>query len=133
MRELRERRRADRSSVLVHMEAIMTGRSRWGASFIVTMMSLFLVVAVSAPAHADDVGQIKVSKGAVHIERGGQRLPGAVGVKVQPTDVIVTGPDGSVGILFVDASLLSAGPTSLLAIHNFLFHSTTNQTSSTTP
>src|SRR5215468_4529583 len=109
------------------MEAIMAGRSRWYRSFIVSVMSLFLVVAVSAPVHADDVGQIKVSKGAVHIERGGQRLPAAVGTKVQPTDVVVTGPDGSVGILFTDTSLLSAGPNSVLAIDKFVFDTTTNQ------
>ena len=46
---------------------------------------------------------------------------------MQPADVVVTGSDGSVGILFADASLLSAGPNSVLAIDKFLFDSTTNQ------
>jgi hypothetical protein len=94
---------------------------------------IFLLVAVCLlglgpmAACADDVGQVKVSKGAVHVERGGQRLPGAVGLKMQPGDVVMTGPDGSVGILFADASLLSAGPDSVIAIDKFLFDSTTNQ------
>jgi hypothetical protein len=81
----------------------------------------------AAPAFADDVGQIKVAKGAVHLERGGQMIPAAVGAKVRQADVIVTGPDGSVGIVFLDASLLSAGPNSALAIDRFAFDSTTNQ------
>jgi hypothetical protein len=96
---------------------------------------LFLCIAITAglllsirPAPAaDDVGQIKVSKGAVHIERAGGRLPAPVGAKVEAADVVVTGPDGSVGILFADATLLSAGPNSVLAIDKFAFDSTTNQ------
>jgi hypothetical protein len=73
------------------------------------------------------VGQIKVAKGAVHVERGGQTIPAAVGAKIRQADVIVTGPDGSVGIVFLDASLLSAGPNSALAVDRFTFDSTTNQ------
>jgi len=87
----------------------------------------FLAVLLVHPARAQDVGQIKVSKGAVSIERSGQKLPATVGAKVQPGDVLKTGGDGSVGILFVDASLLSAGPNSVLAIDKFVFDSTTNQ------
>ena len=80
-----------------------------------------------APARADDVGQIKVAKGAAHLERAGRKIPAPVGANVQPGDVVVTGPDGSVGIVFLDASLLSVGPSSVLAIDRFAFDSTTNQ------
>jgi hypothetical protein len=105
----------------------MAGRlRRWPLLLLVTG-SFFLSPLWPTPARAGDAGQVKVSKGAVRIERGGQRLPGPVGAKVQPGDVVMTGPDGSVGILFADASLLSAGPNSVLAIDKFLFDSTTNQ------
>ena len=87
----------------------------------------FLAILLAFPAHAQDVGQIKVSKGSVAIERSGQKLPAAVGAKVQAGDVVKTGNDGSVGIVFIDASLLSAGPNSVLAIDTFVFDSTTNQ------
>lgn len=83
-------------------------------------------LALSAPAAASDVGQIKVSKGTVTIERGGRRVPAPVGARIQPGDVVVTGRDGSVGIGFLDASLLSAGPDSVLVIDRFVFDSTTN-------
>lgn len=105
----------------------MAGGFRILAPLSFATVSLFLLFFLSTPAGGADVGQIKVSKGAVHIERGDQRLPGVAGAKVQPADVVVTGPDGSVGILFADASLLSAGPNSVLAIDKFLFDSTTNQ------
>ena len=85
------------------------------------------LIASATSAFAEDVGQIKVAKGAVHLERGGQKLSAAVGARVRQADVIVTGPDGSVGIVFLDASLLSAGPNSALAIDRFAFDSTTNQ------
>lgn len=79
-----------------------------------------------AIAHADDVGQIKTAKGAVHIEREGQKLPAAVGAKLRQSDTVVTGADGSVGITFIDNSLLSAGPNSSLAIERYAFDPTTH-------
>ena len=88
-------------------------------------MALLLLL-TAAPALAADAGQIKVSKGAVHIERAGQRLPAPVGTRVQEADVVVTGAGGSVGIIFADESLLSAGPHSVLAIERFAFDSTTH-------
>ncbi|HYB44132.1 MAG TPA: FecR domain-containing protein [Candidatus Methylomirabilis sp.] len=91
------------------------------------LLAALAVFLAAGPALADDAGQIKVSKGTVHIERGGQSLPAPVGARVQVADVVVTGADGSVGILFQDASLLSAGPNSVLAIDRFSFDSTTNQ------
>lgn len=81
---------------------------------------------LAAPALANDVGQIKNAKGAVHIERAGQKLPAAIGAKVRAADTVVTGADGSVGITFVDNSLLSAGPNSTLAIERYVFDSTTH-------
>jgi hypothetical protein len=84
-------------------------------------------LALAGSALAQDVGQIKVSRGFVRIERGTQRLTAPVGARVQANDVIVTGPDGAVGIAFLDASLLSAGPNSTLSIDRFAFDSTTNQ------
>jgi len=81
---------------------------------------------LAAPAFANDVGQVKTAKGAVHIERAGQKLPAAVGTKVRAADTVVTGADGSIGITFVDNTLLSAGPNSTLAIERYAFDSTTH-------
>jgi hypothetical protein len=94
-------------------------------------IALALVVLVAAlggaPVGAQEAGHIKVAKGAVQVERAGQQVPATVGAVVQAGDVVVTGPDGSVGITFLDNSLLSAGPNSVLAIDRFAFDSTTHQ------
>lgn len=78
-------------------------------------------------AHAADIGQIKNSKGTVTIERGSQSLPAEPGVRLQASDVVRTGRDGSVGITMTDNSLLSAGPNSVLSLDRYEFDSTTNQ------
>ena len=78
-------------------------------------------------AHAADIGQIKVSKGAVTIERAGQKIPGTVGTHVQPSDIVKTGSDGSVGITMTDDSLLSAGPNSVLTLDRYDFDDVTSR------
>ena len=88
--------------------------------------ALLAVLPSPAPVSAQDAGQIKVAKGTAHIERGGQKLPARIGTRVRPADVIVTGPDGSLGIAFADDSLLSIGPGSSLVIEQFAFDSTTH-------
>jgi hypothetical protein len=90
--------------------------------------SILVAAVMLSPAlgHAQDVGQIKTSKGAVQIERDSQKLPATVGAKVRQSDKVVTGADGSVGIAFIDNSLLSAGPNSTLAIDRYAFDPTTH-------
>lgn len=90
------------------------------------ILPAFVLATLATPLSADDIGQVKTAKGTVHIEREGQKLPAAVGAKIRETDIVVTGADGSVGIAFVDNSLLSAGPNSMLAIERYAFDSTTH-------
>jgi hypothetical protein len=97
------------------------------ALIVGTMLSWLALSVFAPPAVADDVGQVKVSRGTVHIERGGRQEPAPVGARIQPNDVVRTGPDGSVGIGFLDGSRLSAGPNSVLAIDRFVFDSTTHR------
>ena len=86
-----------------------------------------MIATLPRPLPAQEAGHIKVSRGAAQIERAGQKTPAAVGAVVQAGDVVTTGADGSVGITFLDNSLLSAGPNSVLAIDRFAFDSTTHQ------
>lgn len=76
---------------------------------------------------ATDIAQFKVAKGAVYLERGGKRMPAYVGTHLQATDIVVTGADGSAGITFIDNSLLSVGPNSVLQIERYAFNSTTHE------
>jgi hypothetical protein len=78
-------------------------------------------------ATAADIGQIKVSKGQVSVDRNGQTLAGSVGTRLEPSDVLKTGPDGAVGITMIDNSLLSAGPNSILSLDRYEFDATTDK------
>ena len=85
-----------------------------------------LALAATGLARADDVGQVKVAKGTVHVERDGQRLPAAVGMRIRQSDTLITGADGSAGVTFSDNSLLSTGPNSVLVVEHYAFNSTTH-------
>ena len=92
---------------------------------LIVVLALVLVRPFAAGA-ADDVGRVKVVKGGVAIQRGNDRLPATVGLRLQQGDVIVTGRDGSAGLTFNDDSLISVGPDSVLAVDQFAFDSTTH-------
>ena len=95
---------------------------------LVVIGRLLLACALApVSAWANDIAQFKVAKGAVHLERSGQRLPARVGTHLHATDTVVTGADGSAGITFIDNSLLSIGPNSVLAIERYTFNSTTHE------
>jgi len=81
----------------------------------------------AAPLLASDIAQIKSMSGTVLVERGSQRMLATEGMRLQQADVIRTGIDGSVGITFVDNTMMSAGPNSSLALDQFSFNSTTHE------
>ncbi len=87
---------------------------------------LALLLMVAGVANASVVGEIKILKGVATVERQGQKLPAAVGMKLMQADTVLTGNDGAVGITFADNSLMSAGPNSSLSIDSFRFDSTTH-------
>src|SRR5512143_3674065 len=81
----------------------------------------------AAPAWAAEIGQMKVAKGQVSVERGGQSVAGTVGLRLETADVVKTGADGSAGITMNDNSLLSMGPNSILALERFDYEPTTSE------
>ena len=76
---------------------------------------------------AEGIGKVKVLHGDVRIEHSGQTSSAAIGAPVYQDDRIVTGKDGSVGLLFEDDSRISAGPNSVLALNQFKFDKTTDE------
>ena len=77
-------------------------------------------------AAANEVGHIKVAKGAATVQRGAEKLAAVPGMKIFPADVIMTGKDGAVGVTFTDNSLISTGPNSVFAIDQYTFDRTTH-------
>lgn len=94
--------------------------------FLSVTFLAFAALLVAPLASAADIGQVKVTSGAVHIQRGAERLPATVGTRVRVSDTVVTGGDGSVGITFTDNTLLSTGPNSVLVLERYAFDSTTH-------
>jgi len=89
-------------------------------------MIALVAAALATGAFAQDVGEIKTIKGAAHVEREGKKLPAVAGMQLRQADTIVTGADGAVGITFLDNSLFSAGPNSVLVINKYRFDTTTH-------
>jgi hypothetical protein len=89
--------------------------------------ALPLALLLTVARAADDVGQIKVAKGQVSVDRSGRALPAQVGMGLAAADVVKTGADGSAGITMRDDSRLSIGPNSVLVLERFEFDSTTHQ------
>jgi hypothetical protein len=100
------------------MDGVMKAALRW---------TLVAAVAFASVAHAAEIGQIKVSKGTVTVERDGQSRAGDAGLRLQASDVVKTGANGSVGITMSDNSLLSLGPNSVLSLDRYEFDSTTHR------
>jgi hypothetical protein len=86
-----------------------------------------IVLCVATVAGAAEIGQIKISRGQVTVEREGRVLPAPVGTRLQTADIVKTGTDASVGITMDDDSLLSAGPNSTLSLDRYSFEPTTNR------
>src|SRR4029079_2009666 len=77
------------------------------------MIVVAWLLGIATLAHGADIGQVKVVKGHVTIERAGRSIPVTAGMHVETSDVVKTGADGSVGITMTDNALLSAGPDSV--------------------
>ncbi|MBY8977383.1 FecR domain-containing protein [Rhodobacteraceae bacterium NNCM2] len=71
---------------------------------------------------ADEIGQVKLVKGDVSIERGGQSIVAEAGTPVEKLDILRTGSDSAVGLTFNDNSRMSLGPNSELALETYVFN-----------
>jgi hypothetical protein len=91
------------------------------------LAALAVASGLATASIAADIGQIKVSRGQVSVERNGAALPGSVGTRLEVSDVLKTGPDGSVGITMTDNSLLSAGPNSILSLERYEYNGITDK------
>jgi len=85
---------------------------------------LLATAGVPRAAEAPPIAQIKKVTGQAAILRSGEHRPANVGDMLLIKDIIETGPDGTIGITFIDNTVFSAGPNSALALEEFQFDST---------
>jgi hypothetical protein len=85
--------------------------------FILVSVSGKKTFAESSPA----IGIIQKAAGAATVVRQEGTLSAKIGLEIYQNDTLRTGPDGSVGVVFNDDTLLSLGPESVLVIDEFVF------------
>jgi hypothetical protein len=74
-----------------------------------------------------EIGQIKNVTGQVSLVRNNVQQPAKTGDLLEQADVLTTGPNGSVGITFIDNTRFSAGPNSRIELKQFNFNPTTQE------
>ena len=93
---------------------------------------LLIAAAMSMQVLAADIGRIKTVVGQANVVRGTSKLPATPGQTLSVKDVLTTGPDGRIGVTFVDNSRFAVGPNAHVALTEFQFDDTTHRGSSLT-
>jgi len=82
---------------------------------------VFFGFAGIAAADDDHVALFKKVSGNVKIVRGNTELVPAPGTQIMRMDSIVAGPKSSAGVVFVDGTALTIGPSTEIEISRYVF------------
>ncbi|THD52239.1 FecR family protein [Phenylobacterium sp.] len=93
---------------------------------------LLIAGALSTQALCADIGRVKTVVGQASIVRGTSTTPATPGATLSVKDVLTTGPDGRIGITFIDNSRFAVGPNAHVSLAQFEFDDTTHKGSSLT-
>ncbi|MGD0275588.1 MAG: FecR domain-containing protein [Syntrophales bacterium] len=94
---------------------------------IITASLSIIVCAGLAFAGEQSIGFVKKVSGKAYISRQQKLIPANVNDKLQVNDALVTGSDGSMGVIFQDNSVLSLGPKSRIDLTKFAFEPAENK------
>ncbi|MCK5826045.1 MAG: FecR domain-containing protein [Desulfuromusa sp.] len=70
---------------------------------------------------SDGIAIVKQVQGTVTVKRAGEALPVEQGDRLRAGDILITGGDGHIGVIFHDGSILSLGERSFLRVEDFVF------------
>ena len=101
---------------------------------ILSALFLFLVSLATTASAADSaaVGHVKSVSGVVSVHHAGTPQAAVLGTPVYQGDELRTGKDGSIGVTFIDNSMLSLGSDSLLVVDSMVFDPVNNDLGFTT-
>jgi hypothetical protein len=89
------------------------------------LLILYFVITILLPSLAmgeeSVIGKTKTGNGDIVVIRSGKKKPINIGDKLYQKDIIRTGTDSSVGIIFEDNTILSLGPNSEIVIDEYVF------------
>ena len=90
--------------------------------FAAIFLATFSFLAQGIPVFAEEtIGVVRNVEGVATVTRGEEVFPATQGTKLMTGDILGTGSDATLGVIFRDNSTLSLGPESSLAIDTFLF------------
>jgi hypothetical protein len=93
----------------------------------VVAAALLLAAGIWAPGPATaEIGRIKTVAGQATVARAGAVSPAVPGFQLLASDVIETGRDGRVGVIFIDNSRFAIGPGSRVGLSQFEFDDATH-------
>ena len=88
------------------------------------VISLVFLLAASEKGLAldDSFGIVKSVSGEVLVSNAQHSISAVPNMKINQGDLIKTGGDGSVGLIFTDDTVVALGPNSEIKIESFLFN-----------
>jgi hypothetical protein len=95
---------------------------RTAKSFALTL-TLLAVFGSAAKADGLRIAQIKTVSGQAEIVRNGTRIAARIGDPLFEKDTIETGADGTIGVTFIDNTVMSSGPNSQIMLEDYKFNS----------
>lgn len=90
-------------------------------TFCSVLLFLFLAASPLLAAMENPAGSFKTLQGTVSVLRQDSTIPAQPGMKIYVRDHIITGADGSAGIILQDNTIFSLGPDSRLALEEYVF------------
>ena len=88
-------------------------------SFLFCILFFFVISPVFA--ETTHPGTVKTSKGSVIVIRGDDHQSVDIGFQIFQNDLIRTGIDGAVGVIFIDNTVLSLGSGTELVMDEYVF------------
>ncbi len=87
---------------------------------IVLVMTCLGLLVHSAAAE-EFVGMVKSIRGNATIERSSETIKAAPGMTLKQGDIVKTRPDSTIALVFSDDTRISLGPTTKVAIDEYIF------------
>jgi hypothetical protein len=97
--------------------------ARRNTSSLAAILTLLAIFCAVASADNSQVAQIKTVSGQANIVHNGARSAAKIGDPLYEKDTIETGADGSIGITFIDNTVMSSGPNSQIVLEDYKFNS----------
>jgi hypothetical protein len=93
---------------------------RWFLGLVTIFLLLFVSSELGLSSAFRAVATIQKLSGTATVVRQGQTMPATTGLEIWENDTLRTGPDGSIGLVCNDETLLFLGPESVFIIDEFV-------------